>query len=104
MDNVKIEFTRGDTFKRKIKLYKNSEEFIPSEGDTIRFSAKKSYTDTRVAIEKDVPIDTMVFELTPEDTKLLKYGVYVFEFELTTAEGEVYTFIKGRMTLTPEVQ
>ena len=103
MENVKIEFTRGDTFKRTLKLYNGNEEYTPAEGDVIRFAAKKSYAEKHVDIEKTVPIDTMIFELEPEDTKALKYGSYVFEFELTTAEGEVYTFMKGRMLLTPEV-
>ena len=103
MENVKIEFTRGDTFKRTLKLYNGNEEYTPDEGDVIRFAAKKSYGDNHIDIEKIVPTDTMLFELEPADTKTLKYGSYVFEFELTTAEGEVYTFMKGRMVLTPEV-
>ena len=105
MENIMIEFTRGDTFKKKVNLYKDGDEdYIPSEGDVLRFAAKKSYTENRVAIDKMIPIDTMLFELKPEDTAKLKYGVYVFEIELTTNEGEVHTICKGRMTLLPEVR
>lgn len=106
MDNVNIEFTRGDTFKKKVLMYKNENaaDYIPSEGDTIVFAAKKSYTENQVAVEINVPVDTGILEIRPEDTKHLKYGVYVYEVELTTANGEVHTIIKGRMTLLPEVR
>ena len=103
MENVKFELTRGDTFKRKLNIYNGSELYTPAEGDVIKFAAKKSYTESSVAIEKTVPTDTLIFTLDPADTSNLKYGAYVFEFELTKANGEVYTFVKGRMTLTPEV-
>lgn len=104
MDNINIEFTRGDTFKKKVLTHKNDEDYIPSEGDTIVFAAKKSYTENQVAVEINVPADTGILEIRPENTKQLKYGVYVYEVELTTADGEVHTIIKGRMTLLPEVR
>ena len=53
---------------------------------------------------KEIPIDTMILTLNPEDTKHLPFGKYVYDIELTKATGEVDTFItKAILKLTEEV-
>ena len=53
---------------------------------------------------KDIPIDTMKLILDSADTKMLPFGKYVYDIQLTKATGEVDTFItKGTMKLTEEV-
>ena len=65
---------------------------------------KTAYTDKTPLIEKDVPISTMILRLNPEDTKSLPFGDYVYDLELTTAAGDVDTFIASEsFVLTPEV-
>ncbi len=102
-----IFLTRGDTFKAQISLTdKEGNPYQPEEGDTIRFACKKDYNDpdTEVLILVDIPTDTLIMELLPEDTKDLPFGNYVYDIQLTTAAGEVDTFItKGVLTLTEEV-
>lgn len=102
-----IFLTRGDTFKAQISLTdEEGNPYQPQQGDTIRFACKKDYSDpdTEVLIVKNIPIDTLILELEPQDTKELPFGSYVYDIQLTTAAGEVDTFItKGILTLTEEV-
>lgn len=108
--NVKktsITLTRGDTFKAQISITdKDGNPYEMQEGDVVRFAMKKDYSDpdTQVLINKVVPSDTLILTLEPEDTKELPFGTYVYDIQLTTAAGEVDTFItKASLTLTEEV-
>lgn len=102
-----IFLTRGDTFKAQLSLTnEEGQPYEPQEGDVIRFACKKDYSDpdTEVLIVKEVPLDTLILTLEPSDTKELAFGNYVYDIQLTTAAGEVDTFItKGILTLTEEV-
>lgn len=100
-----ISLTRGDTCTIKIDILdQDNMLYRPVEGDVIRFAAKRDYNKSAPVILKEVPIDTMVLKLEPEDTKQLEYGKYVFDVELTKANGDVDTFItKGILQLTEEV-
>lgn len=102
--NNNIELTRGDTLKVKVNIFINSELYTPQEGDEIRFAMKRNYTDKNPLILKAIPFDTMMLHLKPEDTKHLIFGrEYVYDVQITFANGDVRTFIKGKIKLTPEV-
>lgn len=78
--------------------------YIPMNGDRIRFAMKNDYNDETPLLIKEIPIDTMILTLNPEDTKHLPFGKYVYDIELTKATGEVDTFItKAILKLTEEV-
>lgn len=102
-----ITLTRGDTFKAQISITdKDGNPYELQEGDTVRFAMKKSYNDADedVLIVKNIPTDTLILTLNPEDTKELPFGSYVYDIQLTSAVGEVDTFItKASLTLTEEV-
>ena len=102
-----ITLTRGDTFKAQISMTdKDGNPYEIQEGDSVRFAMKKNYSDpdTEVLIVKDIPTDTLILTLLPEDTKELPFGTYVYDIQLTTALGEIDTFItKASLTLTEEV-
>lgn len=102
-----IILTRGDTFKAQITITdKDGNPYEPQLGDTVRFAMKKNYNDpdTQVLIVKDIPIETLILTLEPADTKDLDFGTYVYDIQLTTANGDVDTFIaKASLTLTEEV-
>ena len=102
-----IVLTRGDTFKTKIDIFtdkKRTNKYIPVEGDRMTFAVKKTYSDPKPVILKEIPIDTCVIHLTPEDTKRLPQpSEWVYEVEMTLNNGFVDTFLKGRITLTEEV-
>lgn len=100
-----ITLTRGDTFKATVNITdSNGDTYIPQDGDTIRFAMKSKYTDAEPLIVKNIPIDTLLLKIDSADTKELVFGEYVYDIELTTAEGDVDTFItKATLKLTEEV-
>lgn len=100
----KITLTRGDTFRVQFEIMANDEVYTPSAEDSVRFSMKKTYASNVVLIHKDIDTETMVLTLSPEDTKELAFGNYVYDVEITFANGDVYTFISGWFELTPEVE
>ena len=96
IEGNKITLTRGDSFAAKVTMrYRNTqEEYTPQAGDVVRFALKASCTDTgEPLILTEIPIDTLLLELVPDDTKPLPFGQYVYDIELTYASGKVDTFI-----------
>ena len=106
INGTSIELTRGDSFYCTVGM-KNKDDgtdYEPQEGDVVRFALKKKYTDEDPLILKQIPIDTMVLHLEPEDTKELAFGTYCYDVELTKANGDVDTFIaEAEFELTKEV-
>jgi hypothetical protein len=102
-----ITLTRGDTFKAQISITDpDGNPYEIHEGDSVRFAAKKHYTDpdTEVLIVKNIPTDSLVLQLDPADTKDLPFGEYVYDIQLTTSTGEIDTFItKAALIITEEV-
>ena len=98
-----IKLTRGDSFYCTIALQKNGETYTPAEGDTIRFVMKQNICGEAL-IEKAIPMDTLVLYIAPEDTAELKFGRYVYDLEMTYANGDVDTFINNaNFHVMPEV-
>ena len=102
-----ITLTRGDTLKAQISITDpDGNPYVMQEGDVVRFAAKKHYTDPdeEVQILKEIPSDTLILTLEPEDTKDLDFGEYVYDIQLITAAGEVDTFItKSTLIISEEV-
>lgn len=99
-----IRLTRGDSLYIQIALTKDGESYTPEEGDSIRFAMKKHYLDDSALITKSVPLDTMTLHLEPSDTKDLDFGKYVYDLEITFADGDVDTFInEAEFIIAPEV-
>ena len=111
-DNI-INLTRGDTLRVKVDITLDGEPYTPVQGDEVRFalkhrtlnSTKTEFTDPDPLILKQIPIDTMILELEPQDTKTLGFGKYAYDIQITFADGTVYTFITNeKFNLTPEVE
>lgn len=101
-----IFLTRGDSLFLQIRLNKDGEPYIPEPGSMLRFAMKVKYSDPdeKVVLVKEIPIDTMILEIKPEDTKALPMKkTYVYDIELTDALGHKYTFLFGTLTLGEEV-
>lgn len=105
INNTTIELTKGDTLRVYLTLKDcNGDPYVPAEGDSIRFAMKKRYSDSEPLILKQIPIDTLVLELEPSDTKGLNCAEYVYDIEMTYANGDVDTFIdRAKFRLTEEV-
>lgn len=101
-----IFLTRGDTFKAHLTINNpDGTEYTPQEGDTVRFALKENIEDQECLILRDIPTDTMLLVLNPEDTKGLEFGSYVYDIQLTKANGDVDTFITAsKLKLTAEVE
>ncbi len=100
-----ITLTRGDTFLAVVSITdSNGDAYIPKEGDSVRFAMKKTYDTPTPILVKNIPTDTMKLVLDPEDTKSLSFGKYVYDIQLTKANGDVDTFITtAAIKITEEV-
>lgn len=111
ISGTKIKMTRGDTLRVQVNLTRDGEAYEPAQGDTVRFAMRPAglnATQTEYAnpicIDKTIPNDTMILELEPSDTAELGFGKYVYDIEVTFADGAVDTPIaSASLTLTPEV-
>lgn len=104
--NNKITLTKGDSFYSVINVVTSigRQPYEPEEGDEIRFAMKKNYDDAECLIEKDIDTEDLILHLAPADTKTLDVGEYVYDIQLTTAGGDVDTFIAmAKLVLTEEV-
>ena len=117
----KITMTRGDTLRVRVNPYTvtldtdgnvvSRTPYTPTAGDSLRFAVKrvtmrngKQYEDDAPLIRKKIPNDTQILQLDPKDTKNLDFDTYVYDAEITFADGTVYTFITTEdFILTPEV-
>lgn len=99
VNGTTISITRGDTGYFKFTPYVanpdgSKTEYKTQEGDTIRFAMKKKLSDSfEILLVKDVDPATFRMKLEPDDTKTLEFGQYVYDVQLTTASGEVNTYI-----------
>ena len=112
IEGTTITLTRGDTMIAEVTPYQGDEPYVPQEGDTLRFVMKSNkmntkrteYVDPEPLVIKAIPTDTMLLRLDPEDTKPFGFGNYVYDIELTFADGKVDTFINNaELLLVPEV-
>lgn len=89
-----IRLTRGDTARLEVQIKNdltNGNYEMTSE-DILRFTIKKNVNDSTPAVQKTVAGSNQ-FHIEPEDTKSLSFGKYLYDVELTTASGDVYTVI-----------
>lgn len=103
--------TRGDTERITISIIDENtgEPYVPLEGDSLRFAMKKRYSDDEIILRKEIPIETMVLVLRPEDTQHLDMGQsagrYKYDIQLTKANGDVHTIIpRGEIVLLEEIE
>ena len=86
-ESGRILLTRGDTAYINVV----TDDYTPQDGDQIKLTVKRSTADKDTLIQKTV-LDG-VCKIEPKDTETLDYGTYVYDCQLTTAAGDVYTFI-----------
>lgn len=101
-----ITLTRGDALGTIVKLTKDNEPYVPTEGETVRFALSKKYVgETGYALikEKAIPIDTLTLELSKTDTKIPN-GVYNYDIEITHLDGKPDTVISATFTIVGECE
>lgn len=88
----KIIITRGDSAKIRVSITDNDGNiYTPTADDKVVLTVKKTTGDKEPLITKTL-VDGFI-KLKPEDTEKLEYGSYVYDCQITTGSGDVYTFI-----------
>lgn len=109
VNGTTISLTRGDSFSAKITIYDaEGNLYSPKPGEEVRFKVVKSYPakhgSSVALIEKLLDNESLMLELTPEDTNDLKFGDYKYDIQITFVNGDVDTFIpKATLRITEEV-
>lgn len=94
-----IYYVRGDDDSFTIKPVQA--DGTPITGYTGVFSIKRSYDDTGYVLQ--YPMDGSAVDLTHEKTQGLAYGDYVWDAQLTLADGAHQTIGPGKSHMLPDV-
>ena len=87
-----IVLTRGDSAELVVSLTDNlGVPYEMASDDKLTFSMAKEVEGEIVLQKQAVGTNRFVFE--PIDTSNLPFGKYIYDIELTTANGDVYTVI-----------
>ena len=93
-DNT-IHLTRGDTARFSIGQIVNTitnTNYTPTAEDTVTMTIKKTVLQADPFVQIIVP-GGEVLHIKPEDTKAMAFGKYVYDIQITMADGDVYTII-----------
>lgn len=93
-----IKLTRGDTayieVPIKVKLDDGTETtYEIADDDVLTFSVKKTVKDSELCIQK-VCTGSNIFHILPTDTEGYEFGKYLYDVQLKTAAGDVYTVVE----------
>ena len=89
-----IALTRGDTARLTVSIVNDDsgEPYEIQNDDTLTLSIKKTVKDENALVSKTID-GTDTFHIEPKDTSELSFGMYVYDVQLTTSDGDVYTVI-----------
>lgn len=91
--NGVVQLTRGDTAELEVTIKKSDgTAYDMQPDDKLVFSVKKDIKSTEYDIQKTV-IGSNVICIDPIDTASLVFAKYLYDVELRTATGAVYTVI-----------
>ena len=99
---------QGSTWSKQITVYETDGTTIQNlTGYTVASQLRKNYTSTgytTINATKNSPTSgIIVMSLTATQTAALKSGRYVYDLQITAADGTVTRVIEGVITLRPEV-
>lgn len=105
--NTQIRITRGDCASFTVDILQDMDDgsSVPYEmapEDTLLFTAKRCLADTVPALQLRTE-GTPEFRLRPEHTRHL-LGRYLYDIELRTAGGNIYTVLGAGEYPTPEME
>ena len=104
LKQTQVEMVRGDTFEfvatfDDLAADLSAAEFTvkPLNGGNAVISKELNDGITKIATGKyDVKVD-------PADTATVSAGTYAFDFEVTTADGDVYTIMLGTISVMQDI-
>ena len=98
---VSITMTRGDSESITVRC---SEPFV--SGDTVYFTVRED-AESPVSLQKvitEFPDGEAVIGIYPQDTESMDFGEYVYDIQVTRADGTVTTLIvPSKFKLNEEV-
>ena len=101
--NGEIKLTRGDTAYLTVSVNIEDEPYTVKTDDVLTLTVKGDYADEEALIEKKIT-GTTIFHIKPEDTKGLEFGTYVYDVQVTPANGDNFTIIADKkFKITNEV-
>lgn len=93
---------RGDTGILRLNLTSDGEPYELADGDTAVLTVKKNLKAKTPLLQKT--LENGLFYFTHEDTKSLPAGAYVYDVQVTLADGQVYTALgPSTYRLLPDV-
>lgn len=97
IQGTNIRMVRGDTEALKVRVEGDEGEQIKLvTGDTVYFTVKQNAMAEQKILQKVVktfPLGEAFISIYPEDTKNLQPTSYVYDIQLTRANGQVKTII-----------
>ncbi|KMO86060.1 hypothetical protein AB840_09960 [Megasphaera cerevisiae DSM 20462] len=91
--NNKVYLTRGDSAPLPLDVAdKDGNPYTPQSDDVVVLTVKKTTADTAYLTQKHL-VDG-VFSFIPTDTESWDYGDYVYDVQLTMANGYTDTIIQ----------
>ena len=105
---LNLQIDQGSTFSKQITVYQTDGTTLQNlTGYTVASQVRKNYTSTNNttinATNNDPTNGVIVMSLTDVQTAALKAGRYVYDLQITAADGTVSRTIEGIITIKPEV-
>lgn len=97
--NMDIYYIRGDDDSFSVQPTKSDGTAITGYSGT--FSVKKSYDDADYVLQ--IAMDGGAVDLKHDATKGIAYGDYVWDIQLTLADGTHQTIGPGKLHILPDV-
>lgn len=98
VDGTNIRLTRGDTAYLEVPIYLkkddgSSEPYEMKDSDILTFTVKKSIKQEEALFVVKLTGENL-FHILPEHTKELGFARYIYDIQITTEDGDVYTIIE----------
>lgn len=100
-----MHLTRGDSAELEVVIVNEvtGSEYAIQEEDTLVLSVKKSVNETDYVFQKSV-VGTNLIRIDPTDTDGLPFARYIYDVQLTTGDGRVFTVVPPTiLNITAEV-
>ena len=100
-----IRLTRGDTARLTVAINNDvsGSEYVMKPDDVLTLTIKKSIKDEVPRLQKTIKGQT-TFHIEPNDTADMQFSKYMYDVQLTTSGGDVYTIIEPTLfEIMPEV-
>src|SRR5574344_2606514 len=102
-NNNTIQIIRGDSGGLVFDFVNpDNSKYTLQNTDKAVFSVKSDYDDTVYVIQKTLSQDGKITFL-PSDTTNLSVGSYVYDVQLTKADGQVDTVLLGKLKIIADV-